>query len=98
MPSKSRFTTLKTVEIRSFGPDSEDLYDRIAELMAATAVGELDVRTLTRAMKAACCLIYAMSTQAYMKFYITHSAATGLASVDGKIESSSRGCGEVDAR
>jgi hypothetical protein len=61
--SKSRFTTLKTVEMRSFGPDSENLNDRMAALMAATAVVEFDVRLLTRVIKTACRLRDAWSTQ-----------------------------------
>lgn len=46
VPSISRFSTLKTVEIKSLGPDSDDLYDRIAALTAGTAFGEFEVRAL----------------------------------------------------
>ena len=56
--SKSRFTTLKIVEMRSLEPDSEDLYERTAAWTAVIALVEFEVRTLTRAIKAPCRLTW----------------------------------------
>ena len=51
--SRSRSTTLKNIEIKSRGPDSEDLYDLTADLIAGTAVVEVDVREQIRAKNVA---------------------------------------------